>query len=90
MSVRPPSRKVRPHKTSLPSLRRGLTGLFALIGLTTVLVIFTPIAPWWARAYAGPMDRPSGDILILLSAAKDDNGGISYSSCWRARFALVA
>jgi uncharacterized SAM-binding protein YcdF (DUF218 family) len=36
------------------------------------------------------MDRPSGDILILLGSANDDNGGISYSSYWRARFALVA
>jgi uncharacterized SAM-binding protein YcdF (DUF218 family) len=29
-------------------------------------------------------------VLILLSAAADDNNGISYSSYWRARYALVA
>jgi uncharacterized SAM-binding protein YcdF (DUF218 family) len=55
-----------------------------------VLVICTPVVSWWAQAYAGPIRQPRGDILILLSAASDDNGGISYSSYWRARHALVA
>jgi uncharacterized SAM-binding protein YcdF (DUF218 family) len=50
----------------------------------------TPLVSWWAQAYSGPLDRPRGDILILLSAAGDDNGGISYSSYWRARYALLA
>lgn len=60
------------------------------VGLVTVLVIFTPMTGWWARAYSGPLDRPKGDVLIVLSAAGDDNGGISYSSYWRARYALLA
>lgn len=60
------------------------------IGLITVLVISTPLVSWWGRLYSGPIERPKGDILILLSAAKDDNGGISYSSYWRARYALLA
>jgi uncharacterized SAM-binding protein YcdF (DUF218 family) len=69
--------------------------LFAAIGLITVLVICTPLVSWWARAYAGPsysdsLGRPRGDILILLSAANDDNGGISFSSYWRAREAIYA
>lgn len=62
----------------------------ALVGLVTVLVMATPLVSWWVRAYSGPVERPQGDILILLSAAGDDNGGISYSSYWRARFALLA
>jgi uncharacterized SAM-binding protein YcdF (DUF218 family) len=70
---------------------RWLNRLFAIIGLTTVLVISTPIVSWWARAYAGPIEQPKGDVLILLSAASDDKyGGISYSSYWRARHALIA
>jgi uncharacterized SAM-binding protein YcdF (DUF218 family) len=69
---------------------RILNRLLAAIGLTTVLVISTPIVSWWAQAYAGPIEQPKGDVLILLSAAADDNGGISYSSYWRARQALFA
>jgi uncharacterized SAM-binding protein YcdF (DUF218 family) len=67
-----------------------LSRLLMAIGLITVLVITTPLVSWWARAYAGPIEQPQGDILILLSAAYDDNGGISYSSYWRARQALLA
>jgi uncharacterized SAM-binding protein YcdF (DUF218 family) len=67
-----------------------LGNLLAGIGLITVLAITTPLVSWWASAYAGPIAEPRGDILILLSAAADDNGGISYSSYWRARQALVA
>jgi uncharacterized SAM-binding protein YcdF (DUF218 family) len=50
----------------------------------------TPIDRWWAHAYAGSMDQPKGDVLILLSAANEDHGFISYSSYWRARYALLA
>jgi uncharacterized SAM-binding protein YcdF (DUF218 family) len=67
-----------------------LSRALAAIGLITVLVIATPIVSWWARAYSGPIERPRGDVLILLSAAADDLGGISYSSYWRAREALFA
>jgi uncharacterized SAM-binding protein YcdF (DUF218 family) len=70
---------------------RVLNRLLAGIGLITVLMIFTPIVSWWAQAYAGPIEQPKGDVLILLSAAGDnENGGISYSSYWRARQALFA
>ena len=69
---------------------RWLFRLFAAIGLVTVLVISTPIVSWWARAYAGSIEQPRGDVLILLSAAADDGGGISYSSYWRARMAVLA
>lgn len=67
-----------------------LTHLLTAIGLITVLVMTTPMVSWWARAYSGPIVRPKGDVLILLSAAADDKGGISYSSYWRARQALLA
>jgi uncharacterized SAM-binding protein YcdF (DUF218 family) len=69
---------------------RVLYGLFAAIGVATVLVIATPVVFWWAHAYAGPIDQPEGEVLILLSAAYDDPGGISYSSYWRARQAALA
>lgn len=69
---------------------RWINRLLTAVGLITVLILCTPVVSWWARAYAGPIRQPRGDILILLSAASDDNGGISYSSYWRARQALVA
>ena len=76
-----------------PALHRAgqwLNRLLVAIGLITVLVMATPIVSWWARAYSGPVEQPKGDVLILLSAAEDDRGGISFSSYWRARYALLA
>jgi uncharacterized SAM-binding protein YcdF (DUF218 family) len=75
---------------SLRKAARWINRLLTAVGLITVLILCTPVVSWWARAYAGPIEQPRGDILILLSAASDDNGGISYSSYWRARQALVA
>jgi uncharacterized SAM-binding protein YcdF (DUF218 family) len=69
---------------------RWLSRICTAIGFLFVLVTVTPLVPWWARAYAGPIERPKGDILILLSAAEDDRGGISFSSYWRAREAIFA
>jgi uncharacterized SAM-binding protein YcdF (DUF218 family) len=62
----------------------------ALLGILILLVVATPLVSWWAKLYAGPMDQPKGDVLIVLSAANDENGGISYSSYWRARQAVFA
>jgi uncharacterized SAM-binding protein YcdF (DUF218 family) len=76
--------------TALRSASRWLVRLLAVIGLATVLVLTTPLVSWWVRAYAGPWDQPKGDVLILLSAAADDHGGIAFSSYWRARYALLA
>jgi uncharacterized SAM-binding protein YcdF (DUF218 family) len=64
--------------------------VLAAIGFIAVLVTVTPIDMWWAHAYAGSMDQPRGDVLILLSAAHDDQGFISFSSYWRTRYALLA
>ncbi len=69
--------------------RRILDRVLRFIGLVTALVVLTPIVGWWARVYSGPTTRPKGDILIVLSAAGDDHGVISYSSYWRARYALL-
>jgi len=76
--------------TVVRRLARWLYHLLAVFGLLTLLVISTPMVSWWARAYAGSIDEPKGDILILLSAAADDANGISYSSYWRARMAVLA
>lgn len=69
---------------------RWLNRSLAAVGLIAVLIIATPIDTWWVRVYSGPIEQPKGDVLILLSAAGDDRGGISYSSYWRARYGLLA
>jgi len=76
--------------TALRRAGRWLGRLLAAIGLITVLVTVTPLVSWWAHAYSGPIEQPKGDVLILLSAAVDDTGLISFSSYWRARYALFA
>jgi uncharacterized SAM-binding protein YcdF (DUF218 family) len=75
---------------TLRTAGRWFSRICAAIGFIFVLTSFTPIVSWWAQAYAGPIERPKGDILILLSAADDDRGGISFSSYWRAREAIFA
>jgi uncharacterized SAM-binding protein YcdF (DUF218 family) len=62
----------------------------AIVGLVTILAISTPLVHWWALAGAGPAESPKGDVLIVLSAARDQNGGMSFSSYWRARGAVDA
>jgi uncharacterized SAM-binding protein YcdF (DUF218 family) len=69
---------------------RWFSSICAVIGFVFVLVTVTPLVSWWAQAYSGPIGRPKGDVLILLSAADDDRGGISFSSYWRAREAIYA
>ncbi len=63
--------------SALRKLLRLFGRLLAAMGFVTVLVICTPIVGWWARAYAGPIRQPKGDVLILLSAAADDEYGAS-------------
>lgn len=75
---------------STKTARRWIGRAFALIGVATCIVLFTPLASWWAHAYSGPIEEPTGDVLILLNAAADDGGEISYSSFWRARYAVHA
>jgi uncharacterized SAM-binding protein YcdF (DUF218 family) len=85
-----PSLPERKRMKGVLTVARWLRTMLAAIGLVTVVVTFTPLVSWWARAYAGSIELPKGDVLILLSAAGDDNSGISYSSYWRARQALIA
>jgi len=72
------------------SIGRALFRALAFIGLLVIIVVATPIDKWWAHALSGSIDQPHGDILILLSAANDDHGTMSYSSYWRARYVLRA
>ena len=76
--------------TWLGRLYRSMARFCAIVGLVTILSISTPLVHWWALAGAGPAESPKGDVLIVLSAARDQNGGMSFSSYWRARGAVDA
>src|SRR5208282_6900479 len=68
----------------------GLRTLLACVGLIVLLITCTPFAFWWAHGYAGSVEQPSGDVLVVLNAAGDYAGELSYSSYWRARYAVRA
>lgn len=84
------SLSTNPPPRPLARAARTLCRLLAAFGLLVLLILVTPIDRWWAHAYAGSIDQPRGDVLILLSAANDDHAVMSYSSYWRARYALLA
>jgi uncharacterized SAM-binding protein YcdF (DUF218 family) len=89
----PINRNPTPHgsRSTWPrKLYRLIARLCAIVGVITILAITTPLVHWWAIASTGPREHPKGDILIVLSAARDQNGGMSFSSYWRARGAVEA
>lgn len=79
-----------PRPTGRHRLYRAILRLFTIIGVITILTISTPLVHWWAITTCGPIEQPKGDILIVLSAARDQGGGMSFSSYWRARQAVDA
>ena len=79
-----------PRPSGARRLYQAFLRLFAVLGVITILTISTPLVHWWAVATCGPIAQPKGDILIVLSAARDQGGGMSFSSYWRARQAVDA
>ena len=90
MAISSNSTPQNPRPTWTRRLYRATLRLFTVIGVITILAIATPLVHWWAIAGAGPIEQPKGDILIVLSAARDQGGGMSFSSYWRARGAVDA
>lgn len=80
----------RPESGAVGRVARWARNLLASLGLLVLVIMLTPLDFWWAHAYAGSVTLPKGEVLIVLSAANDDHGFISYSSYWRARYALLA
>lgn len=71
-------------------IRNLLIALLAGVGLLVATVMFTPLVPWWARKLAGPMDDPTGEVLIVLGGSALEDGIIGQSSYWRSVYALRA
>jgi uncharacterized SAM-binding protein YcdF (DUF218 family) len=67
-----------------------LVVLLAVAGGLLAIVMFTPLVPWWARKLGGPMDDPTGQVLIVLSGDALEDGVIGESSYWRSVYAVRA
>jgi uncharacterized SAM-binding protein YcdF (DUF218 family) len=74
----------------LKRIRNLVLALLAATGLLLFTVMLTPLVPWWARKLAGPMDDPSGDVLVVLGGSALEDGIIGQSSYWRCVYAVRA
>ncbi|HEV3331195.1 MAG TPA: YdcF family protein [Bryobacteraceae bacterium] len=71
-------------------IRRLIATLLIGTSLLVFAVMFTPLAPWWARKLAGPWNDPTGDVLIVLAGSGLEDGVLGASSYWRAVYAVRA
>ena len=69
---------------------RAAIGIFATIGLTLVLVTFSPVTSIYAKWLAGPWTDPEGPVLVVLGGASMEEGIIGENTYWRAVYALRA
>jgi uncharacterized SAM-binding protein YcdF (DUF218 family) len=58
--------------------------------LLLVLVHFTPLTRWWARALAGNWTDSSGDTLIVLGSEMEADGVLGPTSYLRSLYAVRA
>jgi uncharacterized SAM-binding protein YcdF (DUF218 family) len=68
-------------------MARLLVRLLAALGLLLLVVTFTPLVPWYARALSGIWDEPQGEVLIVLGAGTIDGATLAPGSYWRAVYA---
>jgi len=61
-----------------------------VLGLTVVLVTFTPFVGWWAVQLAGPWTDARGDVIIVLTGNILGNGIIGETSYWRSAYTIMA
>jgi uncharacterized SAM-binding protein YcdF (DUF218 family) len=77
-------------RIALTRLVRSVSQGLAALGLLVLLVTFTPVVSWWARALAGPWTDPTGDVLVVLGGSMLDDGTIGVTSYWRSVYAFQA
>jgi len=71
-------------------IRRLIATLLVGTSLLVFAVMFTPLAPWWARKMAGSWNDPTGDVLIVLAGSGLEDGVLGASSYWRSVYAVRA
>ena len=67
--------------------QNGLVTMLAALGLLLILVTFTPLVRWWARALAGDWGDPRGEALIVPADDVREGDPLSESSYWRSVYA---
>jgi uncharacterized SAM-binding protein YcdF (DUF218 family) len=68
--------------------RLAVIGL-AAVGLLAVVVHFTPLVYWWARALAGPWNDPRGEIVIVPAADSMGSGIMGSGTYLRCMYAAL-
>jgi uncharacterized SAM-binding protein YcdF (DUF218 family) len=66
---------------------RGAVLGLASLGLLMLLVTFTPLVAWYARALSGNWVDGGGEVLITLGSGMLDSGTLDTGSYWRAVYA---
>jgi uncharacterized SAM-binding protein YcdF (DUF218 family) len=72
------------------TILRILRSSLAALGLLMVIVTATPLVHVWARWLAGPLDDPTGDVLIVLGYSGTNDGILSAGSYQRSAYAVRA
>jgi len=69
---------------------KWLRGVALAVGCWWLIVTFTPLVQWWARALASPWGSGKGDVLVVLGADSLADSVLGISSYWRAVYAVRA
>ncbi len=77
-------------RTFLRRLARGMVLPLAATGLLVLVVTFTPLVAWYARALSGRWLDGGGEVLITLGGGTLDSSTLDMSSYWRSVYAGLA
>jgi len=76
-------------RSLLRQLARGVVFGLAALGLLVVLVTFTPVTAWYARALSCEWTDGRGEVLIALGAGTLDGSTLDAGSYWRSVYTLL-
>lgn len=77
-------------RTFLRRLARGVVACLAATGLLLLVVTFTPLVAWYARALSGRWLDGGGEVLIALGGGTLDSNTLDTGSYWRAIYTRLA
>lgn len=71
-------------------LARGVVACLAATGLLLLVVTFTPVVKWYARALSGRWLDGGAEVLIALGSGTLDGTTLDPGSYWRATYVRLA
>jgi len=74
----------------MPRILKWTRGAVTAVGCWWLIVTFTPVNEWWAKALASPWDSGKGDVLVVLGGDGLSDGVLGSSSYWRAVYTVRA